>query len=231
MKRILFICAFLLSFMAVETYAQTSEPFTLQGVVVDTNGEPIVGAMVYVKDKPGVGTLTDAEGEFSIKVDMYNTIGVSFVGYDPVEQVITAKTKVVITMKEGIAMDEVVVVGMGTQRKVSVTGAIASVDTKSLERPAMNIVNTLGGRVPGVISMQASGEPGRNISEFWVRGIGTFGANSGALVLIDGLEGTLSQIDPADVENFSVLKDAAVALAAGKQIALILSLIPRRSDA
>lgn len=217
MKRILFICAFLLSLIAVQTSAQTSQSFTLQGVVVDSNGEPIVGAMVYVKDKPGVGAVSDADGQFSIKVDMYSTIGVSFVGYDPVEKVVTSKAKMVITMSEGVKMDEVVVVGMGTQRKVSVTGAITSVDTKSLERPAMNIVNTLGGRVPGVISMQASGEPGRNISEFWVRGIGTFGANSGALVLIDGLEGTLSQIDPADVEHFSVLKDAAATAVYGSR--------------
>ena len=106
---------------------------------------------------------------------------------------------------------------MGTQRKVSVTGAVAVVDTKDLELPATNIVNTLGGRVPGVISVQSSGEPGRNISEFWVRGIGTFGANSGALVLIDGLEGNLSQIDPADVESFSVLKDAAATAVYGSR--------------
>lgn len=86
-----------------------------------------------------------------------------------------------------------------------------------LELPATNIVNTLGGRVPGVISIQSSGEPGRNISEFWVRGIGTFGANSGALVLIDGLEGNLSQIDPADVESFSVLKDAAATAVYGSR--------------
>ena len=114
-------------------------------------------------------------------------------------------------------MEEVVVIGMGTQRKVSVTGAVAVVDTKDLELPATNIVNTLGGRVPGVISIQSSGEPGRNISEFWVRGIGTFGANSGALVLIDGLEGNLSQIDPADVESFSVLKDAAATAVYGSR--------------
>ena len=97
------------------------------------------------------------------------------------------------------------------------TGAVAVVDTKDLELPATNIVNTLGGRVPGVISIQSSGEPGRNISEFWVRGIGTFGANSGALVLIDGLEGNLSQIDPADVESFSVLKDAAATAVYGSR--------------
>lgn len=133
------------------------------------------------------------------------------------EQIITSAADVKITLREGNQMEEVVVIGMGTQRKVSVTGAVAVVDTKDLELPATNIVNTLGGRVPGVISIQSSGEPGRNISEFWVRGIGTFGANSGALVLIDGLEGNLSQIDPADVESFSVLKDAAATAVYGSR--------------
>ena len=138
-------------------------------------------------------------------------------GYETVEQILTSDDDVKITLKEGNELEEVVVVGMGTQRKVSVTGAVAVVDTKDLELPATNIVNTLGGRVPGVISVQSSGEPGRNISEFWVRGIGTFGANSGALVLIDGLEGNLSQIDPADVESFSVLKDAAATAVYGSR--------------
>ena len=138
-------------------------------------------------------------------------------GYEAVEQILTSDDDVKITLKEGNELEEVVVVGMGTQRKVSVTGAVAVVDTKDLELPATNIVNTLGGRVPGVISVQSSGEPGRNISEFWVRGIGTFGANSGALVLIDGLEGNLSQIDPADVESFSVLKDAAATAVYGSR--------------
>ena len=138
-------------------------------------------------------------------------------GYETAEQIITSAADVKITLREGNQMEEVVVIGMGTQRKVSVTGAVAVVDTKDLELPATNIVNTLGGRVPGVISIQSSGEPGRNISEFWVRGIGTFGASGGALVLIDGLEGNLSQIDPADVESFSVLKDAAATAVYGSR--------------
>ena len=92
----------------------------------------------------------------------------------------------------------------GSQRKVSVVGAITNVDVKDLQTPATSIPNMLGGRVPGIISPKQW-----NISEFWVRGIGTFGANQGALVLIDGLEGSLSQIDPADIESFSVLKDAS----------------------
>lgn len=217
MKRILFICTLLLAMVSFNANAQKAESFTLNGTVVDANNEPIIGAMVYVKDKPGVGTLTDAEGNFSMKIDLYNTVGVTFLGYETVEQVITNKKNIIIVMQEGVELDEVVVVGMGTQRKASVTGAISTIDTKELEVPATNIVNTLGGRVPGVITMQASGEPGRNISEFWVRGIGTFGANSGALVLIDGLEGSLSQIDPADVEQFSVLKDAAATAVYGSR--------------
>ena len=106
-------------------------------------------------------------------------------------------------------LEEIVVVGHGTQRKISTVAAVTSVDVKELQTPAASISNLLGGRVAGVISMQTSGEPGRNISEFWVRGIGTFGANSSALVLIDGLEGNINSIDPADIESFSVLKDAS----------------------
>lgn len=140
-------------------------------------------------------------------------------GYENYEQRLTNKIdNIKVTLKPATEnIDEVVVVGMGTQRKVSVAGAITTMDPAQLEVPATNIVNTLAGRVAGVIGVQSSGEPGKNISEFWVRGIGTFGANSGALVLIDGLEGSLSQIDAADVESFSVLKDAAATAVYGSR--------------
>ena len=213
------ICAFLLA-LAVQAGAQSKQqqqqPVEVNGLVVDSDDVPIVGATVYIKDEPGIGSITNSEGRFKLTAKMYNTLAVSFMGYETAEQIITSAADVKITLREGNQMEEVVVIGMGTQRKVSVTGAVAVVDTKDLELPATNIVNTLGGRVPGVISIQSSGEPGRNISEFWVRGIGTFGANSGALVLIDGLEGNLSQIDPADVESFSVLKDAAATAVYGR---------------
>ena len=218
MKRFLTICVLLFAF-AVQAGAQNKQQpaITVNGQVVDSNDMPIVGATVYIKDEPGTGNITNSEGRFTLKAKLYNTLVVSFVGYETVEQILTSDDDVKITLKEGNELEEVVVVGMSTQRKVSVTGAVAVVDTKDLELPATNIVNTLGGRVPGVISVQSSGEPGRNISEFWVRGIGTFGANSGALVLIDGLEGNLSQIDPADVESFSVLKDAAATAVYGSR--------------
>lgn len=220
MNRLLIICALMLAFgaaAAAQENVQTS--FMLSGTVVNPDGEPITGASVYIKDKPGVGATTDAAGHFSIEAEPFAVLSVSYPGYSTREQVIAADTKnlVVVLTPEANTMDEIVVVGMGTQRKISVVGAISSVNAKELEVPAMNIVNTLGGRVPGIISVQSSGEPGRNISEFWVRGISTFGASSGALVLIDGLEGTLSEIDPADVESFSVLKDASATAVYGSR--------------
>lgn len=105
--------------------------------------------------------------------------------------------------------DEVVVVGRDTQRKVSVVGAITNVDPAGIQAPAVSVSNMLGGRVPGIIAVTRSGEPGNNFSEFWIRGMSTFGASSSALVLIDGIEGNINDLDPADIESFSILKDAS----------------------
>lgn len=123
----------------------------------------------------------------------------------------------VVLIPDDSSLDDVIVVGLGKQRKVSVAGAISTISPKDLEVPSTNIVNTLGGRIPGIIAVQRSGEPGKNISEFWVRGIGTFGYHNGALVLIDGIEGNLSSIDAADIESFSVLKDAAATAVYGNR--------------
>lgn len=153
MKRILLICAFLLA-LAVQAGAQSKQqqqqPVEVNGLVVDSDDVPIVGATVYIKDEPGIGSITNSEGRFKLTAKLYNTLAVSFMGYETAEQIITSAADVKITLREGNQMEEVVVIGMGTQRKVSVTGAVAVVDTKDLELPATNIVNTLGGRVPGV---------------------------------------------------------------------------------
>ena len=107
-------------------------------------------------------------------------------------------------------VDEVVVTASGkVQKKINVTGAITSVDVATLKTPATSVSNMLGGRVPGIISVTRSGEPGNDFSEFWIRGISTFGAGQGALVLIDGIEGDLNLLDPEDIESFSILKDAS----------------------
>lgn len=213
MKLLKIICLLLpLCLWHVVTFAQQKETLTIAGTVMDDTGEPLPGASVYIKDKPSAGTVSDVEGKFRIKVEYGDHLVFSFVGFESVEHVsVKSVSNLQIKFKEqGVGLDEFVVVGLGAkERKITNVGAISTVDVKQLQSPAASITNLLGGRVPGVISLQSSGEPGKNLSEFWVRGIGTFGANSKALVLIDGLEGNLNTIDPADIESFSVLKDAS----------------------
>lgn len=211
--RKIYLIQFLL-LCCVSVMAQKSgKSFTVSGTVIDPafNNETMVGVNVYLKDRPGIGTTTDINGHFSIQAGKGDVLTFNYIGYEKEEHVVTESQKnLVIKLKpSATALDEVVVVGLGAQRKVSVVGAVSNMQMSELSVPGTSLNNMLGGRVPGVISIQSSGEPGKNISEFWVRGIGTFGANSSALVLIDGLEGNLSQVDPADVESFSVLKDAS----------------------
>ena len=195
----------------LQLQAQQKTEYVIEGTVYDETGEPFEGVTLYLKDKVTLGTLTNSAGKFSMKAARGNTIVFSFVGYEPVEYLVAEEKKdVEIRLTTAaVEMDEVVVVGMGTQRKISALASVTSVDVKDLQVPAASISNMLGGKVAGIINMQYSGEPGKNLAEFWVRGIGTFGANSSALVLIDGLEGDLNNVDPADVESFSVLKDAS----------------------
>ncbi|WP_352422719.1 TonB-dependent receptor [Proteiniphilum sp.] len=208
---ILFILSTLFVSLKAEN-KQDNRTFVIEGTVYDDLDMLLPGVTVYIRDKISVGTTTNTKGEFSIKANKNDVIIFSFVGYEKIELLVTEEKKdLTIKFKEtSQALDEVVVTGLGTtQRKISSVAAVTSIDVKELQAPASSISNLLGGRVPGIISMQTSGEPGRNISEFWVRGIGTFGANSSALVLIDGLEGNINSIDPSDIESFSVLKDAS----------------------
>lgn len=181
------------------------------GVVYDEiTGETLPGVNIVIKGKIG-GTVTDIDGNFIIKALRGEWILFTFMGYQPYEYlVIDNISDLKVSLLEAAQqIEEVVVTGVGVQRRISTLAAVSSVDAKELQTPAPSITNMLGGKVAGVFTMQASGEPGKNLAEFWVRGIGTFGANSSALVLIDGLEGDINSIDPADVESFSVLKDAS----------------------
>jgi len=212
MKIIHILCLLPLFFFHMVVFAQQGEEVRIAGTVLDEFGEALPGVSVYIKDRPTAGTSTDVEGKFSITVAYGDRLVFTFVGYDPIEHVSVRSTdNLVMQFSEmGVGLEEFVVVGLGaTERKISSVGAISSVDVGDLQVPARSVANLLGGRAAGIISLQNSGEPGQNISEFWVRGIGTFGANSNALVLIDGLEGDLNTIDPADIESFSILKDAS----------------------
>ncbi len=209
MKRI--ICIFWAVISGYLLLPAQQSTFVMEGTVYDEFNTPLPGVTVYLRDNISVGTSTDTDGKFSIRASRGDMIVFSFLGYEKIEYLVTEEKKdIEISFTETAQeLDEVIVTGLGSQRKISTVAAVSSVDVGELQTPASSVANLLGGRVAGVISMQTSGEPGKNISEFWVRGIGTFGANASALVLIDGLEGDINSIDPADIESFSVLKDAS----------------------
>ena len=189
--------------------AAKSNELTVSGIVSD-NDEPLIGVAISILDKPGMGTVTDVDGKFTIKAERGDKLVFSYTGFKKREYVVMGnqsdlKMKLVADNK----LDEVVVTALGSQRKISTLSAVTTVDPQDLQRPTTSVANLMGGRVAGVITSLRSGEPGKNISDFWIRGIGTFGANASALVLIDGLEGNINDLDPADIETFSVLKDAS----------------------
>lgn len=183
------------------------------GAVMDETGEPLIGVSVSIKENPTNGVMTDTDGRFKLtRIKSSQTIIFSFIGFEKQEiKIDKTDERMRIVLKETVnMMDEVVVTASGkVQKKINVTGAITGVETKDLKAPATSISNMLGGRVPGIISVNRSGEPGKDFSEFWIRGISTFGAGQGALVLIDGIEGDLNTLDPEDIDSFSILKDAS----------------------
>jgi len=207
-KKIYFFLFFvaLINFTA---FAQSKVKETVTGIVEDAAG-PIIGATVIVKNNPGLGQITDMNGKFTLKASPTDVIVVSYVGYGSKEVVVGNQKNIRILLEESTAMlEETVVVGKGTQRKVSVIGAISTLEVKELKSPTSSITNALAGNIAGVVAVQRSGEPGKNVSDFWIRGISTFGANSGALILVDGIERSMNEVDPEDIESFSILKDAS----------------------
>jgi TonB-linked SusC/RagA family outer membrane protein len=196
--------------ISLNVFAQ-QEKITVSGTVTDEKNEAIVGANVFVKDNAGLGVNTNADGKYTIQVKKNATLVFSYLGYDKQEIDINGRSTIDVKMapSENNVLNEVVVTGSGVQKKASVTGAITTVDVATLKVPTSNITNALAGNVAGIISMQVSGEPGSNHSEFWIRGISTFGANTGALVLVDGFERPFNEINIEDIESFSVLKDAS----------------------
>jgi len=194
------------------SYAQDSGKLTIAGQVMDEQGKELIGVSVFVKGNTRIGTSSDSDGRFRLaNIPKGSAVVFTFIGFESSELTVNeTKEKLKVVLKDKVSdFDEVQIVSLGTQRKITTTGAISTVNVKDLQVPATSLSNMLGGRVPGIIAVQRSGEPGSSFSEFWVRGISTFGASSSALILIDGVEGNLDNIDPSDIESFSVLKDAS----------------------
>lgn len=205
-SRHIWLCMMLAAMLLLPQMA-AAQARTITGKVVDETDEPLPGATV--RAGANEGTITNIDGIFSINTAA-KTLTISYVGYEPKTVNIEGKNDLLIRMETNNVLEEVVVIGYGTQKKESVIGAITSVKPEILQQnQTANISNSLVGALPGIIGVQRSGEPGYDHSDFWIRGINTFGANSNPLVIIDGIERTLDNISPEEIESFSVLKDAS----------------------
>ncbi|MEX2593795.1 MAG: TonB-dependent receptor [Anditalea sp.] len=214
------------------TVSQDMVEISVKGNVLDETGNPMPGVSVLVQGTT-TGTVTDLEGEYELSnVSEEGTLVFSFLGYIKQEVAINGNTNIDVSMEPDTqSLEEVVVVGYGTQKKINVTGAVAAVEGDVLvRRPVVNSASMLQGRLPGVRVVQNSGQPGDEGIGIQIRGQGTFsGAGSNPLVLIDGVEGNLSDINPNDIESVSVLKDAASASIYGSRAANGVILITTKS--
>lgn len=181
------------------------------GTVKDGHGAPLPGVTVTIKGSYSA-TSTDVNGKYTIAVPSSKSVLVfSFVGFENSEVPVGGQTVVNVVMKEaGNILNEVAVVGYGVQRKISLIGAQSTVNVEELKQPTSNITTVLAGRVSGVVGVTRSGEPGKDVADIWIRGIATFGGNSSSpLILVDGVERSINNIDPEDIASFTVLKDAS----------------------
>lgn len=189
---------------------QQDKERVVTGEVIDDQG-PIIGATVRVKGTQN-GKITDVDGKFTLSVPIGATIVVSYVGYNDKEIVYKGESKLKITMSESSTLlQEVQVVAYGTTKKVTVTGALSSVKSDEIMKsPVGSIANALSGKVPGLSSVQSSGQPGADDATLYVRGVGSLSTGlSTPLCLVDGVERSFTQLDPNEVEDITVLKDAS----------------------
>lgn len=195
-------------------FAQTRK---ISGTILDDKGAPVSGASVSATratQKTSTGTLTDAQGSFSLNIDdTYKTLTITGVGFTPQDINIGSNAVFTITLQRSDAanLGDVIVVAYGQQKKASVTAAISTINAKEIvQSPVANISNALAGRLPGLISVQSSGKPGSDASTLYIRGVGTYTGNTAPLIMVDGIvRDTYNDIDPNEIDNISILKDAS----------------------
>lgn len=198
---------------SASTNSGDEKPRVVGGVVVDTNGDPLIGVTVKVLGTEK-GTVTDVDGNFQVEVKPSDTLEFSYVGFVSQQAAVGDINHFNIVMSEAVEkLEDVVVVGYGTQKKETVTGSVSTITTKDLlQSPQANLSNALAGRLPGILSVQRSGEPGNDQSTLRVRGVGTFAGESSQnpLIMVDGVEvDDMNNIDPNEVLSLTVLKDAS----------------------
>jgi TonB-linked SusC/RagA family outer membrane protein len=196
----------------VEVKAPLDTSVNISGKVTTQKGEPLDGVSVFVKGA-SKGAITDKNGLFKLTVPGQNTVIVtSMIGYLPQEMYVGNNRSFTISlMSQNSAMEEVVVVGYGQQKKASVTASISTISSKEIvQSPVANISNALAGRLPGLISVQSSGKPGEDAANLYIRGVSTYSASTAPLIMVDQVvRDTYNDIDPNEIETISILKDAS----------------------
>jgi len=203
-------------FLVTTAWAQQN----VSGTVVDDTGVLLPGVSVVVQGT-STGTLTNSDGKYSISVPSDGVLVFSFVGMKAMIEPINGRTIINVTLQvESVGLDEIVVIGYGTEKRVNVIGSVSQISAETIEnRPLSNLSNALTGQMTGVSVTQRSGKPGSDAGEIRVRGVGSFGATPSALILVDGVPGTMNEINPNDIESISVLKDASSAAIYGARSA------------
>jgi len=189
-----------------------AQPMKISGYVKDADGNPIPGANVIIKGTT-TGTITDFNGYYEITVPRSdnNLLVFSFIGMESREEMIGDRTVIDVNLAESkIELDEVVIVAYGSQKKIAVTGAVSTIQTKDLQQSSSaNLTNALAGRLSGLTAIQTSGQPGNDDARLYLRGAGTLNGQS-PLILVDGVpRPDIASIDPNEVGSISILKDAS----------------------
>ena len=181
------------------------------GSVRDSLGNPLIAASISIKGKTNHGTSTDRGGRFQIvTISANDVLVISYLGFKTLEIPVNGRDKIDVVMSEDENTLDMVTVAFGVQKKLSVIGSVSEIKPSDLKLPVRSLTTALAGRVPGIVSVQRSGEPGTDNAEIWIRGISTLNAGrSTPLILVDGVPRSFSNLDPEDIESFSILKDAS----------------------
>ena len=223
-----FLGAMLLLMTCFSVEAQQGVSVLIKGKVLDESGLPLPGTSIMITGSQK-GVTTDMNGYYAIEVQQGDELKFSFIGY--VDQIVKVarQTSIDVVLKESAtALDEVVVVAMGTQRKASITGAISSVKVNEITIPSRSLTNALAGRMAGAVIVQRTGEIGNDNASFWIRGISTFGDNRSPLILVDGVERSMENLAIEEVESVNILKDASATAVYGTRAANGVVLITTR---
>ena len=213
-SRLMKSCTFLLMvFLLCSFSGYAQESTTVSGVVSDANGDALPGVSILVKGT-GSGITTGVDGKYSLNVRSNAVLVFSYVGMKTIEENVNNRRTINVTLSDdNELLDEVVVVGYGTQKRVHMTGAVSQINSQELMKaPMQNVSNMLTGKISGLTSLQKSGKPGSDGTTLYVRGLNSFSGNNGPMIIVDGVPRTIDYLNPNDIESVSVLKDASAAI-------------------